>query len=296
MVPFKSITPVAIWKNLIYCFQNKGRINHISGDIQYVALTLGRNTLLTIHDVQSILNHPNSLKRFFLYLFWFRIPAMICKKISFISTFSRDEFLTHFPSYKSKTVVVPNPAPKIPEEVMNYKKSFVRDSKFDLEILQVGTKWNKNLENVIEAINGQNYKLNIVGKLSDSQKDKLDKLGVSYQNYVDLPYIDLLKLYASCDIVTFISLYEGFGMPILEAQSIGVPVIVSNRCAMPEITGEGGLIVDPTSVEAIREAIKRLENVQLRMELIEKGRSNVSRFSVEKIYRQYESLYAEVAR
>ena len=294
MVPIKSITPLSIIKNLIFCYQSKDRVNHISGDIQYVALILGSNTLLTIHDVQSILNHPNKVKRFFMSLFWFRIPAMICKKISFISSFSRDEFLDQFPSYKSKTVVVPNPAPKIPEEVMEFKKNFVRDSKFDLKILQVGTKWNKNLGNVIEAIAGQNYKLNIVGKLDAGQKDKLNQLGVSYQNYVDLPYMDLLKLYASCDIVTFISLYEGFGMPILEAQSIGVPVIVSNRCAMPEITGEGGLIVDPTNIDEIRHTIKQLENKQLRMELIEKGRSNVSRFSVEKIYHQYQSVYAEL--
>tara|TARA_Y100001972_G_scaffold129165_1_gene194800 strand:+ start:6330 stop:7346 length:1017 start_codon:yes stop_codon:yes gene_type:complete len=295
MVPFKSVNPYSLWKNLTYCFQNKGQVNHVSGDIQYAALALGRKTLLTIHDVQSILNHPNKIKRFFLSLFWFRIPAMICKKISFISSFSRDEFLAHFPSYTTKTVVIPNPAPKIPKEVMEFKKSFVRDSKFDLEILQVGTKWNKNLDRIMEAIAGEHYQLNIVGKLSASQKTKLNTLGISYQNHVDIPYLDLLKLYASCDIVAFVSLYEGFGMPILEAQSIGVPVITSSRCAMPEITGEGGLIVDPSNMEEIRAAIKSLEDKKLRMHLIEKGKSNVSRFSVEKIYRQYESVYAEIA-
>ena len=177
---------------------------------------------------------------------------------------------------------------------MEFKKRLVREREFSLEILQVGTKWNKNLERIIEAISGQHYRLNIVGKLSARQKDILRQFDISYQNHVDLPYTELLKLYASCDIVTFISLYEGFGMPILEAQSVGVPVLVSNRCAMPEITGEGGLIVDPTSIEEIRETIKKLENEQLRRDLIEKGKSNVSRFSIEKIYRQYESLYAEL--
>ncbi|MEQ9219039.1 MAG: glycosyltransferase family 1 protein [Cyclobacteriaceae bacterium] len=295
VVPFKTISPVAVWNNLSFCFKSKGSINHISGDIQYVALALGKNTLLTIHDVQSILGHPNRVKRWFLSLFWFKIPARICKRISFISEFSRDEFLRYFPSFKEKTVVVPNPAPIIPDEVVRFKNQLIRNGQFDLEILQVGTKWNKNLERIIEAIDGKNYQIHIVGKLSDTQLKLLQHHAISYQNYENLSYPDLLKLYASCDVVTFISLYEGFGMPILEAQSIGVPVIASNRCAMPEITGKGGFIVDPMNIHEMRTALNKLEDENLRAELIKKGKINVRRFSVEKIYGQYASIYAEIA-
>jgi glycosyltransferase involved in cell wall biosynthesis len=76
------------------------------------------------------------------------------------------------------------------------------------------------------------------------------------------------------------SLFEGFGIPILEAQKAGVPVITSQTSSMPEVTGAGGLLVDPTNVEEIASAMKRVYNdSQLRKELIERGFENVNRYT-----------------
>ncbi len=69
---------------------------------------------------------------------------------------------------------------------------------------------------------------------------------------------ELSALYAGCNFLLFPSLYEGFGLPIIEALSFGKPVITSNVSSMPEVAGEAALLVDPQSVDDIAEAIKRL--------------------------------------
>lgn len=85
----------------------------------------------------------------------------------------------------------------------------------------------------------------------------------------------------------FPSLYEGFGLPVLEAQQMGVAVMTSNNSSLPEVAGDAALLVDPTDVEAIANAMLRLSRDEaLRQELIAKGYENVKRFSWEKAARE----------
>jgi glycosyltransferase involved in cell wall biosynthesis len=103
-----------------------------------------------------------------------------------------------------------------------------------------------------------------------------------------VPDADLPALLAGAYFFCFPSLYEGFGLPVLEAQQLGVPVITSNHSAannsaLPEIAGEAALLVDPTDVEAIAQAMLTLsQDEALRQRLIEAGYANVQRFSWEK--------------
>lgn len=90
-------------------------------------------------------------------------------------------------------------------------------------------------------------------------------------------------LLSEADVFVFPSLYEGFGLPIVEAQTAGVPVVTSNCSSMPEIGGEGSLYADPLSVESIAERIWDLLSGQvLRSGILEKGRTNAERFDWEK--------------
>jgi glycosyltransferase involved in cell wall biosynthesis len=96
-------------------------------------------------------------------------------------------------------------------------------------------------------------------------------------------------------MVVFASLYEGFGLPILEAQAVGRPVITSNFGAMREAAGDGALFVDPYSVQEIRAAILRIKNEPaLREELVRKGRENVERFRADAIALKYAEIYRAV--
>jgi glycosyltransferase involved in cell wall biosynthesis len=95
----------------------------------------------------------------------------------------------------------------------------------------------------------------------------------------------------------FPSLFEGFGLPVLEAQSYGVPVVTSNNSALPEIAGDAALLVDPTDVDAIADAMLRLsQDEALRQRLIEAGYANVKRFSWEKAARETLAVLLEAAK
>jgi glycosyltransferase involved in cell wall biosynthesis len=98
-----------------------------------------------------------------------------------------------------------------------------------------------------------------------------------------VPEAQLPALYRSAEALIFPSLYEGFGLPLLEAMACGTPVVTSNVTAMPEVAGDAALLVDPTSVPQIAEAMKRIvSDDSLRWELREKGLARAAQFSWDK--------------
>jgi glycosyltransferase involved in cell wall biosynthesis len=108
---------------------------------------------------------------------------------------------------------------------------------------------------------------------------------VLFPGYVD--ETDLAALYSGALGYVYPSLYEGFGIPVLEAQACGVPVMTSNNSSLPEVAGDAALLVDPTDVDAISEAMLQLATDDaLRATLIERGFANVKRFSWEKCARE----------
>lgn len=98
---------------------------------------------------------------------------------------------------------------------------------------------------------------------------------------------DLPALMSGAELFVLPSLYEGFGLPVLEAQACGTPVVCSNTSSLPEVAGEGAILVDPLDLEALTEAMERLlVDEALRGQLIERGLENVKRFSWERCARE----------
>ena len=84
---------------------------------------------------------------------------------------------------------------------------------------------------------------------------------------------DLHKVIASALAMTYVSYFEGFGIPIIEAFNCNTPVITSNITSMPEVAGDAALLIDPFSVESISEAMKKIAfDKKIRSELIDKGK------------------------
>lgn len=159
--------------------------------------------------------------------------------------------------------------------------------------------WNKNLLNLTEACIRANIKLVLIGKGFEEKNNLTHKELESYleflQKYSKNPNIlmlgyvddeDIVAIYNLAKVLLFSSFYEGFGLPILEAQACGCPVITSNISSMPEVGGKGVLYVDPYSVENIVRGIERLQRVSkgegYRLALIKRGFENAKRFSWEK--------------
>ena len=137
------------------------------------------------------------------------------------------------------------------------------------------------------------------GWLSDPLYEQVQTLGlegrVHFTGYV--PDDDLVALLSGAHFFVFPSLFEGFGLPVLEAQSVGVPVMTANNSSLPEIAGDAALLVDPTDVDAIAEAMLRLsQDDALRQRLIQAGYENVKRFSWTKAAQETLAVLEEAAR
>ena len=157
------------------------------------------------------------------------------------------------------------------------------------------TKKNKNLLRLIEAIKDIKCKLEIVGVLDGEQLKLLNRYKIDYVNSVNISNDELNKKYVDADLLAFVSTYEGFGMPIVEAQLVGRPVITSNLLSMPEVAGDGASIVDPYNVEEIKNGILKIINDDsYRESIIKNGLENAKRFDVKKIAYQYAELYREI--
>ena len=95
-----------------------------------------------------------------------------------------------------------------------------------------------------------------------------------------VPDAELPSLYRSAEALVFASLYEGFGLPVLEAMACGTPVVTANTSALPEVAGDASLLVDPSSVEEIAAAMERIvTDTSLRQQLRERGLTQAARFS-----------------
>ncbi|OQY75518.1 MAG: hypothetical protein B6D44_01230, partial [Ignavibacteriales bacterium UTCHB2] len=169
------------------------------------------------------------------------------------------------------------------------------DKKFNKEkpaILQIGTAPNKNLNGLIDAVKGISCKLVIIGEPNENTLKKLNDYKIEYECLVNLTEEGLFEKYQACDLLFYASTYEGFGMPIVEANIVGRPVLTSNLYSMPEVAGDSALLVDPYKTEEIRNGIKIIiDDHAFRNELINRGYRNSERFTLSKLAQQYLSTY-----
>ena len=275
----------------IHARKNQSEINHITGDIHFIAPFLSKKkTILTIHDIGSI-KSGNFLKKWFLKLFWFTIPAKSVAYITVISEFTKNELLDFIKIDPAKVVVIPNCISSIYQytnKEFNTKKPV---------ILQIGTKENKNLDRLIKAIKDISCKLVIVGKLNKKQINLLDDNQIEYKYYFNIDEKQMLNLYYKSDIVSFISTYEGFGLPILEANAVGRVVLSSNIEPMETVAAEAAYKVNPYDINEIRNGVLRLiRDGSLRKKLIEQGLENVKQYKPQQIAIQYYNLYNKVSQ
>lgn len=290
VAPCAGTSPAVLWRNGRWARQGQGMVNHITGDIHYLTLALDpQRTILTIHDLR-FLNQPSPFKRALLKLLWVTLPVRRARYVTVISAATRNELLKLVNLPGDKLRVIPN--------CLDPHFTFSpKDLNADCPtILQVGTTDNKNLPRLAHALRGIPCRLQILGRPTAAQEEVLRKNGVGYAWAAGLSREAVVKLYGQADLLCFVSTCEGFGLPVIEAQAVGRPVITSNLSSLPEVAGNGALLVDPYDVAAIRAAVQRvIGEPALRTELVSAGQENIQRFTPQRIAGLYADLYREIA-
>ena len=196
---------------------------HITGAEHYL-LPFLRNvkTVVTIHDLGFFVNNRLSYRSIIKYLLFIK-TLPLASYLTFISEKSKIEALRFVKLQNDRYSVILNP---VSTEFIACPKNV--NKKYPV-ILHIGTGSNKNIESTAIALKDFPCKLIIVGKLSEGQKFILDLYHTDYECMHNLTDNEILDLYKFCDVVNFPSLYEGFGIPPLEAMACERPTIVAGN-------------------------------------------------------------------
>lgn len=290
--PFFLSTKWGSWRDVRTLRALDADIYHVTGDCHQIAWFLPpERTIVTVHDPGRYRQDLRGVRRWLLGKLWFDGPLPRVAAVTAISETTRAELLTCFPKLASRRVeVIENCSPA---GLSFHPKPFdaARPT-----VLQVGTAPHKNLRRVAEALVGTPCRLLVVGPVEATDEAFLNELSIETELRGRVDDAGLEAAYREADIVVFASEYEGFGLPILEAQAVGRPLVTSDRSPMREVAGGGALLVDPTSVEAIRAAVLRIVgDAELRARLVAAGLANVARYAPTIIARRYLALYERVA-
>ncbi|MDD5529969.1 MAG: glycosyltransferase family 1 protein [bacterium] len=150
----------------------------------------------------------------------------------------------------------------------------------------------KGIEHQLVVVGPEGWGANIVHKIDAQYTETLQK-EIIFTGYVNQS--ELIYLYNAADLFVFPSLYEGFGLPLLEAMACNTPVVASNTSSMPEVVGDAALLFDPLNVEWIADSMEKvLTDNKLREDLRNRGLERVKLFSWEKTARKTLNLYRKV--
>lgn len=266
--------------------------------------------IVTIHDLTFFKYPENHLlvKRYY-FRFFTRLAAILADRIITVSKSSARDFIQKFNFNPSKIYVVFHGKNESYQPELDKKQITFVKNKLNIQgeyLLFLGTiEPRKNVNNLILAFKELiaekiDLKLVIAGKKGWYYEEvfKLAKnlnlakriIFTGFLEDKDVPY-----LIGGAKIFVYPSLYEGFGIPVLEAISCGIPTITSNISSMPEIVENAGLLIDPKNINEIYSAIKRLlVSEELYIQLKQKSVEQAKKFSWEQAARDTIKVYESV--
>ena len=271
-------------------------------------------SVVTIHDLKYIIAPElfpefGSLKKLYMS-FCYRMSCRKAKKIIVVSENTKRDLVRLYQVSPLKIAVIPLAAS------LNFKPTASK-TEIHSQLIKLGVnkryflvigerRPHKNLVRIIEAFQifkqhgFDDYKLVVIGKKYGSYSEpeqKIEQLNLN-EDVILKGYVsdeELPLYYQGAEAFLFTSLYEGFGIPILEAMSCGTPVITSNISSLPEVAADAALCINPVSSSAIAEAMERLVlQPELKANLISKGLKRAKMFSWKQAAEQTLAVYQEV--
>ena len=277
--------------------------------------------IYTIHDIIPLIL-PNTTREDKKYML--NMLRHLCQKadhIVTVSEFSRQEIIRFF-GIQDHRITNTYQSINLPVKTLSQdtkKTTDILENAFGLThneyFLFVGAiEPKKNLSRLIDAyaVSGSKYPLVTVGGLGWQFEGELEKIAddrflryeisenaiTSRRQVRRLPYVSaehLVALMRGARALLFPSLYEGFGLPVLEAMSLGTPVMTSNTASLPEVAGDAAILVDPLDVEDMARAIRALDcDGDLRSELRARGLKRAELFSPENYQKRIADLYRRI--
>ena len=306
--PFPVLKTYAWYPYLIRKLRNY-KFDIVHNPTQFPTIfRLKQKYIITVHDLIQFTLPQDRPGRKIIFKLLFPRTLKTADKIIADSNSTKKDLMNYFNIPEEKIRVILLAADEKFKPLNNEETKEVRQ-KYNLKfpfILYVGIlEPRKNIPTLIDAFyklkkKNSPTKLVIAGKKGWKYKEifeTINKLNlqkdVIFTGYV--PDEDLPALYNAADLFVFPSLYEGFGLPPLEAMACGCPVITSNTSSLPEVIGDAGIIVNPYDVDALADAMyKSLSNDGLREDMFKRGLERAKMFSWEKCARETLEVYEEV--
>ena len=280
--------------------------------VQYIASPFHRGKLIvTIHDI-SFLHFPECFRKFERFRQKVLIPINIKKadKILTVSKYSREDIIKSYNVLPQTIEFTYNGVKPIFKPLEGLTKAnealkhYGISGKFIFFVGRIDAR--KNISSLMKAFMLLKQKKQIPHQLVISGKEDFlprqiqEEIEISqyrkdiiFTGYLQATYLPLF--YNLADVFVYPSLYEGFGLPCLEAMSCGCPVVSSNISSIPEIVNGAGLLIDPLDTEELAIAIHRvISNPKLREELKEKGLKQANQFSWDNTAQKTLEVYKEV--
>lgn len=276
-----------LWLNLaLGSARNNSGLHHITGAVNYLAMGLpSERTVITIHDLGHYLVTLRGARKKLYGSLFIDYPCRKVAKITTISDFTKSMLVKSFNVLPSKVVVIPNPV----AEFLKKADPPLNDMPV---ILQIGGGRNKNIEMLMEAVRGLHVKLLLIRPYDQQLEVFLRANGISYEFRSNLTNEGIQKAYSDCDLVYFASTYEGFGLPVIEAQKVGRPVLISRIEPLVEVAANDSAFISDLTSDSIQRTIKKaLYEKNLTKEMVDRGFQNAAKFSPTIIAKKYREVY-----
>lgn len=289
-------------------------IDHTDAHLAYGLKKQGKNVIITCHDLVQYI-YPEILKNeaifpaFSLAVWQYCVKGIAAADRTIAISNNTAKDVNHWLKIESDKIgVVPNGVSRefkpIAKEVASKWREQYSKSPEEICLLHIGNNHQrKNVETVLKVVKAI-AELNIPVRLWKVGEDFYEeqKQYIREHNLTDKITLvispdqsALINFYNAADVLVTPSLYEGFGLTILEAMACGTPTITANVSSLPEVAGDAAILVEPTDVSAITQAVLRLtQDPSFRQDLIERGFARVEEFTWKETAKKTAELYEQV--